>query len=718
MPYQKLTFSPGIYKDDSPLKAEGFFIDANNIRFVNGLPETVYGNELASSSTLLGVCRSAFTWADNTRNKFASFGTHLRLYVMDVDGTTYDITPVSSYSGPGQVSISFTTENGKTTVTADWTGHGLSVGQKFKLENASVATIGGVTIDGTYVVLTADDDDTITFEAADAATSSEGPTASSVDTTIYLAPGLQDGLDGAGFGTGGFGSGNFGAPSSTTVLYPRTYSHAQWGQNMLSSPRGGGLYEWAPNLTSSELVTNGNFSIGSDWTLGGGFTIGSGELIATAGSATAASQTITLKPGAWHLLSFTASIGAGTLLPTHGTSSIGSAASTSGLYRQAFFSNGGDETLALNKDTSFAGKIDNVSVQVLTTAQLVTGAPTQIGSMFVTAERIVVACGSNLDDVGTGTTDYNPLQLDWSDAEDNQNFAPTDTNLAGGYTLPHGVRIVRGLPASGENLIWTETSLWSMRYNADPNRVYDFVEIGSECGLMGPNAAAQVGGVWYWMTPTGAIMRYAGSVPTLVPTTLGRDLKDNLAFVQQDKVFAHSRVGKNYAEVWWRIPDSRDGSEVSRYVILDTIGGTWSCGIRDRGACAEASVFEFPIAVGLDGRIWFEEKGFSDDGGTRTAFLEQAYNSRDGGQIVLNGIRPDADDFQGGWKITPSVKFRDVRGIQTRTHIAMNITPVSGQKSCRVKGEQIKLRHDFSGSPMFWRMGATSFDVLPSSAKR
>ena len=109
MSYQKLPFHPGIYKDDSSLEAKGYWLDANKIRFVRGLPETIYGWEKASNSALLGLCREEMTWPDNGRTPYAAFGTHLRLYAMDVDGNVTDITPVASREA--SLSISFITAN-------------------------------------------------------------------------------------------------------------------------------------------------------------------------------------------------------------------------------------------------------------------------------------------------------------------------------------------------------------------------------------------------------------------------------------------------------------------------------------------------------------------------------------------------------------------------------------------------------------------------------
>jgi len=79
MTWTPIEFAPGIKKDDSPLKAQGYYINADKVRFVNGLPESIYGWERASTSTLLGLCRRAFTWQDNSRNAWAG-----RSHVMEI----------------------------------------------------------------------------------------------------------------------------------------------------------------------------------------------------------------------------------------------------------------------------------------------------------------------------------------------------------------------------------------------------------------------------------------------------------------------------------------------------------------------------------------------------------------------------------------------------------------------------------------------------------
>jgi hypothetical protein len=711
MTWTPINFEPGVYKDDSPLKAQGYYIDADKIRFVNGLPETIYGWERASTSSLLGLCRGAFTWQDNSRSVYAAFGTHLRLYAMDQDGAVTDITPATAYSLP---SMSLATTNASAVVTVtSWT-HGLSVDQKFKIENPSTTTIGGVTVAGTYVVLTVESATSITFTAAQTATSTAGPTSITADVTTYLAPGQEDGLAGQGFGTGGYGSGGYGGGSTGLTLFPRTWSFDQWGQNLLSSPRGDGLYEWAPNTSASELLTNGGFSTGAGgWSTGAGWTIGSGVATSTAGTGSDLEQNVTLSAGAWHLLAFNLTVLAGSMYATWNSSTVRAGITANGNYRVPFFSGaGGTAKLKFIADSSFGGVMRNASLKVLTTAQLVTGAPTMIGSMFVTAERIVVACGSNLDGA------FDPLQVDWSDAEDNQDWTATSSNLAGGYTLPSGGRVVRGLPGPRENLLWTTESLWAMRYNANPGTVYDFIEMGRGCGLIGPNAAAIAGGTAYWMSPEGAFFAYSGAAPQMIPSTLARDVFDNLAWVQGDKVYASHVIGKNYSEIWWFIPDSRDGDEVSRYVIFDTINGTWSCGTFDRTAYVHGAVFQYPLAVDTDGAIWFHEKDFTEDGAPRSWSLTSSFANQPGNTLIINGVRPDTDDLQGGYTMTFESKARDSRGIFTRTHPALSITAATGKKNIRVKGEQVGFTVAGNAAPTFWRQGALQMDILINTGSR
>jgi hypothetical protein len=75
-------------------------------------------------------------------------------------------------------------------------------------------------------------------------------------TPIGLAAGLVDGTGGQGYGTGAYSTGNYSEPSSGDY-FPRTWSLAVWGENLLASPRGGTIYGWTNGTGTPALALGG-----------------------------------------------------------------------------------------------------------------------------------------------------------------------------------------------------------------------------------------------------------------------------------------------------------------------------------------------------------------------------------------------------------------------------------------------------------------------------
>lgn len=94
----KITYKPGVVKDDAPLAAEGGFTDADKVRFRQGMAQTVGGWERASSSAFTGLCRGLHAWANNAGAPLVGIGTHSALWVF-YGGGLYDITPVGLAAG-------------------------------------------------------------------------------------------------------------------------------------------------------------------------------------------------------------------------------------------------------------------------------------------------------------------------------------------------------------------------------------------------------------------------------------------------------------------------------------------------------------------------------------------------------------------------------------------------------------------------------------------
>jgi hypothetical protein len=700
--------NPGVFTDDTELSAKGYFVDADKVRFERGKPQTIGGWEIATNNLVTGICRGLFTWKNSIAQAWAELGTHVGTWAY-FDGVLYENTPIIER---GELTNPFDTTDTDETVTVNDTAHGLVVDQRVYFANASA--VGGITPDGWYPVATVPDANSYTIEHSSAATSSVSGGGGTVDFEYGLAPGLQISTGGAGYGTGGYGVGGYGG-DTTIAYYARTWAFAPWGSNVLGVPRGGGLYEWATNTTATEEVTNGAFAADTDWTKGANWTIGSG--VATAATAsTALEQNISIDEGTWYLLDMDVTLSSGTVTASWNGVDIGAAISAAATIKRVFYSiNGGTAALAFT-GASFVGTLDNVSVKPLLTMQAVTNAPTQNTVMTVTEEMIVMCAGTI--DVETGV--FDPRHVRWSDTgvglwSGNQSWTPSPSNLSGAFTLTSGGEIIGIERGKGEVLIWTESSLYVARYTGNPDSAYNFTEVGTGCGLVGPNACAMANGVAFWMAPNGHFFMWDGTSPRPVESPLRRTVFDNLAKVQGNSVYATHIAAFN--EIWWLYPDGRDGNEVSRYVSFDYTENVWSLGTFDRTAWEDAAEIAYPISVDTAGQMRFQEKGNSADGGVLTYSVKTgALDLKDGAEwMQIMGFIPDFDSLVGGLSIVVKTYAYPNSTPETNTYTINNQT---GRIDMRASGRQMTLEFIGNSAPGFMRMGVIRADLQSTQATR
>ena len=103
------------------------------------------------------------------------------------------------------------------------------------------------------------------------------------------------------------------------------------------------------------------------------------------------------------------------------------------------------------------------------------------------------------------------MYIRWSDQESidaTTSYAPSATNTAGTQRLADGTRIVGALRGRDAIYVWTDTSLFIMRFVGSPF-TFSFQQVGTNCGLIGKNAAVEVDGAAYWMSENG-FFRYTG----------------------------------------------------------------------------------------------------------------------------------------------------------------------------------------------------------------
>ena len=196
-------------------------------------------------------------------------------------------------------------------------------------------------------------------------------------------------------------------------------------------------------------------------------------------------------------------------------------------------------------------------------AAVLANAPTSNKGIFVTDEKHLVALGAG----------GSPMKVEWCDQDDNTVWTPSDQNTAGGRTLVGGAEILFGIPARGSNLIFTDSSVWTMTFIGGLD-VFGFRQVAAGAsGIIGPHAAASAGGFVYWMGRSdfwvfdGAVREVPGS------DEVRQYVFDNLSLDQAAKVFCF--INSKFSEVWWVYPD---GTENNRYVKYNWRERLWDLG--------------------------------------------------------------------------------------------------------------------------------------------
>ena len=243
---------PGLNGDDTIYGAQGRWESGSLVRFRNGRAQVDGGFESLISTLLTGVCRAVFPWTDNSAVLNIAFGTNSKVQLWQ-GGALYDITPFGPPTLLGSNPLG--TTNGSARIDVTHVAHGRTTANQVKIFGAT--TVATVNPNGTWTI-TVDDADHYHYTAGSNANATTTGGGSAVVETpqVALPAGAVDGAGGSGYGTGGYGVGGYSLPS-TADFFPRTWSFAAWGQNLLASPRNGGLYQWS-NSTGSRMVAVDN----------------------------------------------------------------------------------------------------------------------------------------------------------------------------------------------------------------------------------------------------------------------------------------------------------------------------------------------------------------------------------------------------------------------------------------------------------------------------
>jgi hypothetical protein len=470
-----------------------------------------------------------------------------------------------------------------------------------------------------------------------------------------------------GYGDGGYGDGPYGGEWSAVAGetgFPRVWTMARWGQDLVACPRGEEIYTWI---------------------YGDGDTLG----ITTTGTATISTDSLVVADA----------------------SDIveGMRVTGDGIPDDTFVDVVAGTTLTLSNDVT--EEMVAVSVQFDMPAVPISSfdatgtsdpdplVPTKVLAIFVTEDRTLVALGA-----AQGATEHDPLNVAFCSREDYTVWSPTALNTAGAIRCESGNRIMGAAKIFGGWLILTDLSAHPFTF-AGGDDVFGLDRLGILSGAIGPQAMTSIDGIAYWMG-FSAMFRYNGRVEQMdcdVQTHVFERVDKSQAY----KIFAGTNV--QYAEAIWFYPVLNDPSrENNSYFAVNIREQNMPWSIGDDCISRTTWIDINPLSntpIGLGGDtylIYRHETGLTGDGVPFSYLLET-------GEVELRnpeaGIQ-SGDQFIRLKKFVPNYAYVsgehaleiDARGYPEEAPVTKGPYPMqNGMFNPKSRGRSFRFRMEGTG---------------------
>jgi hypothetical protein len=336
----------------------------------------------------------------------------------------------------------------------------------------------------------------------------------------------------------------------------------------------------------------------------------------------------------------------------------------------------------------------------------------------------------------------------FSSQEDINTYAPSATNTAGTQRLADGSKIVGAIRGRDAIYVWTDTALFTMRF-VGPPFTFSFQQVGTNCGLIGQNAAVEVDGTAYWMSENG-FFRYAGRLESL-PCLVEDHVFDDINTIPKQ----HINAGLNnlFGEVVWFYPNSGSGT-VNRMVTYNYLDSSnerpvWTTGTLARTAWQDSAVFGKPHATEYDSSA---ETADSDvnyvhgntDGATTYYEHETGLDQVKLGQttaipaniesgnfdIGSQGLAGDGEFMMKIRRVIPdflaqtgdarvTLNLRDFPNDTAASSTLGPFTITSGTQKIdtRARAREISLKIENTSTSQFWKLGTFRIDYQPDGRR-
>ena len=711
---QKINFLPGFNKQLTASQAESQWVSGDNVRFRYSTPEKIGGWLQLGENDMTGAARAMHHIVNRSGNKFSIIGTNRILYAY-TGGVFYDIHPIRATS---TLSSCFTTTNGSDVVSIAFSsGHGLVAGDIIFLDNFTTITNSNYTAtdfnDKKFMVTAVTNSTTITITMPSNETGSGASSSGGIRVQAYYSVGPAEQAPGFGYGLGQWGGTVLGEAQTTlngainsittTIVLTDATQFPSSGTNFIQIDSEEISYT---GITGSTLtgVTRGvrNTTAASHLTLA---TITNTSDYVAWGEA--ASGDLVIDPGLWSIDNF------------------------------------GDNVIALIHNSACFEWDSALSNATSTRATIISGAPTASRDMLVsTPDRHLVFFGTETT-IGDPTT-QDDMFIRFSDQENISVYAPTSVNTAGTQRLSDGSRIIGAVRGRNAIYVWTDTSLFTMRFVGAPF-TFAFEQVGTNCGLIGMNAAAEVDGAAYWMSENG-FFRFSGNLESMI--CLVED------FVYDDLNTTASQlinlgVNNLFGEIIWFYPTS-NSEIINRCVTYNYTESSpqrpiWTTGSLNRTTWQDSAIFGKPHATyyettgtsydvvgNTDGSTIYYEHETGTDQVNVSATTTIASNIESGDfdisqQEGLNGdgeyimkIRRFIPDFlsqTGNTQVTLNIRDYPNQTQASSSLGPFTITSSTTKVDTRARARLISLKIANTGSSQNWKLGGFRLDIQPDGRR-
>ena len=707
---QKLNFLPGFNKQLTPTQAEGQWVDGDNVRFRYNTPEKIGGWLQLGENDMTGAARAMHHVVNKSGNKFSIIGTNRILYAY-TGGVFYDIHPIRATS---TLSNCFTTTNGSAVVSIAFSGdHGLVAGDVILLDNFTTITNSNYTAsdfdDKKFMVTTVVNSSTITITMPSNETGSGASSSGGIRVQAYYNVGPAEQLPGFGYGLGQWGgtvsgeavtslSGGINAVTTTVILSDASLFPSS-GTNFIQIGSEEISYT---GITGNTLtgVTRGVRNTTAATHSNGATVTNSSDYVAWG---EAASGDLVIDPGMWSIDNF------------------------------------GDKVIALIHNAQVFEWDSNLSNATATRATIISGAPTASRDMLVsTPDRHLVFFGTETT-IGDPTT-QDEMFIRFSNQEDINTYTPTAVNTAGTQRLADGSRIVGAVRGRDAIYVWTDTSLFTMRF-VGPPFTFGFQQIGTNCGLIGQNAAIEVDGAAYWFSENG-FFKYSGNLETMI--CLVEDFVFNDLNTTATQLI-NAGLNNLFGEITW-FYCSEGATVVDRCVTYNYMESTpnrpiWTTGTLNRTTWQDSSVFGKPhgtdydstgtsydVVGNTDGATTYYEHETGTDQVKASATTAITANIESGdfdisqggdGEFIMKVRRfiPDFLSQTGNTQITLQLRNYSNDTQASSPLGPFTITSSTTKVDTRARGRALSLKVANTGASQNWKLGGFRLDTQPDGRR-